>query len=194
MPFPPYRELCSWVSFFSWSDQIKDQDQPSHSFTFCLWGSRASGVRQLLPSCAWFTHLARFAHVSASIRTPFLSNTGYRSSPAWTTFCFSIRWLDACFDCLPSLATVSEERCCEHRPTGLSSSHCFFSVLLTACREAGNGDVGKSALVFSSSSGRNKILSTHRCCHLNYPSFSTAPTSLLLWSNLGLPSGKCFLV
>lgn len=143
MPFPPYRDLCSRVSFFSWSDQIKDQDQLSHSFTFCLWGSRASGVRQLLPSFAWFTHLARFAHVSTSIRTPFLSNTGCRS-PAWTTFCFSIRWLDACFDCLLSLATVSEERCCEHRPTGLSSSHCFFSVLLTACREAGNDDVGKS--------------------------------------------------
>lgn len=44
----------------------------------------------------------------------------------------------------------------------LSSSHCFFSVLLTACPEAGNGDVGMSALAFSSSSGRNKILSAHR--------------------------------
>lgn len=107
MPFPPYRELCSWVSFISWSDQIKDQDQPSPSFTFCLWGSRVSRERQHLPSCDWFTHLARFAYVLASIRMSFLCNTGCHS-PAWTTFCFSIHWLDACFDCLPSLATVSK--------------------------------------------------------------------------------------
>lgn len=192
MPFPLYRELCSWVSFISWSDQIKGQDQPSHSFTFCLWGSHVSRERQYLPSCGCFTHLARFAHILASIRMSFLSNTGC-CSPVWSTFCFSTRWLDARFDGLPSLATVSEERCCEHRSPALSSSHCFFSVLLPACREAGNGDVAKSALAFSSSSGRNKTLSAHRCCHLNYPSFSTAPTSLLLCSNLGLPAGKHFL-